>query len=359
MSLHRCTVGDVSTQKRRKAAKRRRTNQTVAPGSGLPRPIRLVAEGFERLVEQYAEVLLDPTTAPTLAEARLSAAAQSIARLTAPCDAFDVLEFIRLHNALTNPETYKETEHEGSAAVIELTALILAARGSRTGSAVSDDDAAPRPEQIVEDVETAAREAIDAGSMLVIFGTAPESDPLQRLSFGARLREVSSRSVAYAHMVEDTLTALFDELAVEDACHTVLGCTVRQVRQVFSALQALHNDAWNARFTTLGELGQLAASSTHTSGELSPELVERSRALWAGVWDNPAACSTFVDDVIAARAAVDVGTVRIVLDLFATPLTARSPAEAALEYFQGRSPLRVRPILRDPDGSCVVVHGGC
>jgi hypothetical protein len=37
---------------------------------------------------------------------------------------------------------------------------------------------------------------------------------------------------------------------------------------------------------------------------------------------------------------------------------ARPPAEAALEFFQGRSPLRVRPILRDPDGSSVVVHGG-
>ncbi|MDT7594576.1 MAG: hypothetical protein QOJ06_122 [Pseudonocardiales bacterium] len=80
--------------------------------------------------------------------------------------------------------------------------------------------------------------------------------------------------------------------------------------------------------------------------------------VWARIWDNPAACSVFADDVIAARAGVDVGIVRTVLELFTTPLMARPPAEAALEFFQGRSPLRVRPILRDPDGSSVVVHGG-
>src|SRR5437764_579844 len=99
LSLLPCTVGDVSAQKRRKAAKRRtlrRASQAVAPGPGLPRPIRLVVEGFER-VEQYAEVLHDPTAAAALAEVRLSEAAQSIARLTAPCDAFGVLEFVRMH----------------------------------------------------------------------------------------------------------------------------------------------------------------------------------------------------------------------------------------------------------------------
>jgi hypothetical protein len=360
LSLLPCTVGDVSAQKRRKAAKRRtlrRASQAVAPGPGLPRPIRLVVEGFER-VEQYAEVLHDPTAAAALAEARLSEAAQSIARLTAPCDAFGVLEFVRMHNALADPETYRDTEHEGSAAVIELTALILAARGSRARSAVPDGDAIPRPEQIVEDVEIAAREAINAGSMLIVFSAALDSDPFRRMSFGARLREVSVRNVAYAHMVEDTLTALFDEPVTENVCRTVLGCTVREIRQVFSALQALHEDAWSTRFAALREFGQMAASATHAPGELSPDLVGRCRELWARIWDNPAACSVFADDVIAARAGVDVGIVRTVLELFTTPLMARPPAEAALEFFQGRSPLRVRPILRDPDGSSVVVHGG-
>ncbi|MGH3977160.1 MAG: hypothetical protein ACRDS9_28190, partial [Pseudonocardiaceae bacterium] len=323
----------------------------------MPRPIRLVIEGFER-VEQYAEVLHDPTAAVALAEAQLSEAAQSIAQLTAPYDAFEVLEFIRMHNALADPETYRETEHEGSAAVIELTALVLAARGSRAKSAVPDGEVRPRPEQVVESVETAAREAIDAGVMLIMFGAALDSDPFRRLSFGARLREVSVRNLAYPHMVEDTLTALFDEPVAEKACRTILGCTGREIRQVFSALQALHQDAWSTRFTALREFGQMAASTTHAPAELPPDLIERCRELWAEIWDNPAACSLFADHVIAARADVDVRIVRTVLDLFTTPLMARPPAEAALEFFQGRSPLRMRPILRDPDGGSVVVHGG-
>ncbi|MEU9510710.1 hypothetical protein AB0D32_31030 [Micromonospora sp. NPDC048170] len=348
----------MSGEKRRKEDKRRRlrrAKQARAAGRDLPRPIRLALEGFERLV-QYAE-LGGPEAAAALAAARLTDAAQRIARLTAQCDAFDVLEYVRLDNAIVNPETFQETEHEGSAAVIELVALIMAARGSRAASAANDEDQPVRPEQIVEDIQIAAREAFDAGSMLIMFASALDADPLRRLSFGARLREVSVRNVAYGHMVEDTLTALFDQPAVQDACCRVMGCTVRQIRDVFSALHALHNEAWHGRFAALRELGQLADSDTATADDLPPDVVAQALHLSA-LWDNPAACSAFTDEVIARKAGIDVETVRTVLDLFTTPLVQRPSTEVALEFFQGRSPLRVRPILQDPDGSFVVVHGG-
>jgi hypothetical protein len=133
----------MSGEKRRKAEKRRRlrrAKQARPAGPGLPRPIRLALEGFERF-GQYAE-LGDPEAAAALAAARLTDAAQRIAMLTAQCDAFDVLEYVRLHNAMANPETFQETEHEGSAAVIELVALIMAARGSRAASAGGDGGSA-------------------------------------------------------------------------------------------------------------------------------------------------------------------------------------------------------------------------
>ncbi|MET7426157.1 hypothetical protein [Dactylosporangium sp. NPDC005555] len=47
-----------------------------------------------------------------------------------------------------------------------------------------------------------------------------------------------------------------------------------------------------------------------------------------------------------------------ILDLFSLPMVRWNAAEAALELFQGSSPLRVRPILRDSDGTMVVVHSG-
>ncbi|MGC4901171.1 hypothetical protein ACLQ2Y_17760 [Micromonospora echinospora] len=349
----------MSGEKRRKAEKRRRrrrAKQVGALGRDLPRPIRLALEGFERF-GQYAE-LGDLDAAAALAAARLTEAAERIARLTAQCDAFDVLEYVRLHNAMANPETFRETEHEGSAALVELVALIMAARGSRAAPSANDEDQPVRPEQIVEDIQIAAKEAFDAGSMLIMFGSALDADPLRRLSFGARLREVSVRNVAYGHMVEDTLTALFDQSAVDDACRRVMGCTVRQIRDVFSALQALHDEAWQGRFGALREFSQLADSDTATSGDLPPEVVAQALHLWAQIWGNPAACSTFTEEVIARSAGVDVETFRTVLDLFTTPLVQRSPAEVALEFFQGRSPLRVRPILQDSHGSFVVVHGG-
>ncbi|MDQ4033048.1 MAG: hypothetical protein M3332_12615 [Actinomycetota bacterium] len=150
----------------------------------------------------------DPTAAAALAEARLSEAAQTIAWLTAPCDA---LKFSSPSGCtMRQPiRRYRETKHEGSAAVIELTALVLAARGSRARSAVPGGDARPRPEQIVEHVAIAAREAFEAGLMLIMFGTVLDSDCFSGGASGALVRGVGAQR-RLGHGVRDALTALFD-----------------------------------------------------------------------------------------------------------------------------------------------------
>jgi hypothetical protein len=291
-----------------------------------------------------------------LARSRASEAAQRLAGLGAGHDVFDLIEFIRFRNTIADPETYRETEHEGSAAVIEVAALVLASRGYRAPSSPTDEG--PNPTAAIAAIQAAAQEILDAGAMLSIFDAAANPGPLQRLSLGAVNREMSLRNVAYLHMVEDTLTALFDEPTVETACRRVLRCTVRQIRDVLAAMQTLHEYAWNERLAALREFGETAVGSAASGHPPSAETLHRARDLWSRVWESPAACSVFTDDEIAEKAQTSAPVVRAVLRLFTTPMAPGSPAEAALEFVRGRSPLRTRPILGAPDGGSVVVHAG-
>lgn len=99
----------------------------------MARPLRLIAQNLD-LLDDYVRSSSDHAAALTLAEQRLEAAVREVVALTEPYDAFDVLELIRLKNGVADAETFRETEHEGNTAVIELAALILATRGDRRGS---------------------------------------------------------------------------------------------------------------------------------------------------------------------------------------------------------------------------------
>jgi hypothetical protein len=327
--------------------------------SRVPRPLSLIIRTFEQF-EDYAHLAEDPAAAAQLAHSKLAEAAQRIFDAIAPFDGFDVLELVRLHNALANPETYRETEHEGSAAVIELIALLVAARGHREGVVATHGSTRPRPDSIIGEIEEAAHEAIDAGLMLIMFHVAVNPSPLAPISFGTLLREVSLRNVAYVNMVEDTLDALFKNPDIEQRCRALIGCTVAEIRMVFGAMQQLHEEAWNERFAALREFVITAKSENEKDIKEPPsaELIEKGRDIWARVWDNPADCSDFTVEVVAARAGTGIDVTQVVLDIFSTHMSGRSPLEAADEFFEGRSPLRMRPILSDPGGSHVVVHGG-
>lgn len=341
-----------SRDRRAAAARRKKAKRSLrAPNpADLQRPLRLIVEGVE-LLDQYGELLDDTVAAWERAETRLRAAADRIAELTAPYDAFDILALIQLHQGTADPETYKETEHEGSLALIELVALVLAARGTRARKGEPGQGHHPNPAAIVDAVVERAREAIDAGSMMQLFRSASDPDPIARLSFGTVLREVSLRNSSYPHMVRDTLSALFDEPSVAEACARVMGCTVREIISVFDALQTLQEAAWTARFAALDGIAQLA--SPHPT----PEAIREGRQMWARAWDAPAECSVFTDESIAEQAVVTVEIVRRVRALFITPMVAKPPGDAAVEFFQGHSALRTRPLLSDPGGTSVVVHG--
>lgn len=261
-----------------------------------------------------------------------------------------------------DPETYRETEHEGTAAVVELVALVLAARGSRAGTAPGADGHHARVEPALEEILDAARALLAAGSMAVVLRTMADPAGDGSLGLGAVLREVYVRNLAYPHMVEETLIRLFDDPGIVASCKAAVGVSVVEILAVFEAANALWRTRFGARMAHIGELGRLArvemAKARQAGYAIEPEVRAHGRSLLDAAFADPADVSILQLDDIAAEADLAPGVVARVVDLLATDMRASAPETAAQADFEGRSPLRVRPILRDATDGSVIVHGG-
>jgi len=332
--------------------------------AGLSRPLRLIIEGGNRLHAYLSASGGDPAAAAMAARNEAIATVQGIARVAEPYDAFDVLECVRLSEVMTNPETYQETEDDGRAAVIELVALALAARGHRTGSGVRTGGHRPRADAAIQEILDKAGYAVDVGMMSTSLDALADVEDFTAIRLGALLRELNVRNLSFTHMLEDTLTALFDEPSIEVNCRAALGCSVREIREVFMAIISLHEDSWSERFAALRDFATLMrremGKAKEALGVYSPssEALLQSKALWDAAWNDPADASTVSDAIVATRAGIDVSVVRRVVDVFAYDMVERDPGLACEEFFDGHAPFRTRPILRDPGGSWVPVHAG-
>ncbi|MHB8246709.1 MAG: hypothetical protein ACYDGN_15430 [Acidimicrobiales bacterium] len=329
----------------------------------VPRPLRLIVEAQDDFARRLEASQGDPMVALAQALEDVRKASRRIAALAEPFDAFDVLECVRLSEAPHNPETYRETEHEGSAAAIELAAIVLATRGHRAGSLPELDGHRPRPDGVIAEILDECHAALAAGSKAVVLKAICDAGTEGTLQLGALVREIFERNLSFDHMVEATLGRLFDEPAIEAACRSAMGCSVSEIRAVFDSLMALHEREWQRRidvvrdFTLLvrAEMGKAALKSDYS---ISPETKAQGTALWSEAWGDPADASVFPVDVVAAEARVDISVVTTIVKLFGVDMAERDPADAALEFFEGRSGFRVTPILSDPTGGAVVVHGG-
>lgn len=339
-----------------RAKSKQRRRRTPAPDQALrpedvARPVRLVFEGLDRLRE-YMGNSNDLASAAALAQERLERAVDDLSRAAERYDSFDVLELVRLHNSPGNPETYRETEHEGLAAIIELVALVVATRGSTDG-ARSAMEVRPDASPVIDRVQAAAQQCIDAGTMLVLFRALESGADMARIRYSSVLREVMLRNLSYTHMLEDTLTGLFSDPEIEEDCRAAMGVTVANIRAVLDAAQRMHEMAWQNRFEALDEIAEIAEDNPI---DPSDAVIARAANAWRRMWSNPADASTVDPATLAPEAGVDVGAVNAILDLFSINLEGKNTLDVVGDFFRGDSLLRTRPILRNASGERVIVH---
>jgi hypothetical protein len=303
------------------------------------------------LLLRYMMNSKDGSSALTLAEEDLAAAVSELLMLAEPYDAFDVLELIYLRNTATaNPGSYGETGYEGNALVVELTALVLGARGMRQGSLPGENGHRADARPVLEQVQAAAEKCFDIGSMFGFFLPNQIIDPMARIRRSSVLREIYFlHTLPYPHMVEDTLDALFNDPAIEEDCRSAAGATATQIRAVLSAALRLRVAAWRERLEPFGNLAQAWRPGTPMPGTLGEHLEQ--------AFHDPGDASVLDLSVLAAESRLELATVQAVVDLFTLDLTGKTPLEAVRDFFRGDSLLRTRPILRDADGHTAVIHG--
>lgn len=365
-----------SKSQKKRAEKRRRSVNRAVPVSSenldtLARPLRLIVEGHDRLL-RHLNAAGDFASAMESARREFAAAVQRICDVAAPYDVFDVVQSLKLAEATANPETYRETEHEGLAAAIELGAVVLSARGTRQGIAPSSGTQRRRPDGIIEGLQALTREALDAASTLLVVDALAAGTADAQIALSGVLREVFVRNLTYPHMLEATLSGLFDEPSIETDCRATIGCTVAEVRRVIEAIMSLHTGRLDERMLSLRQFAQVTrdafeewrAAGGRTVGDPGPmpevplETRERARQSWDATWDNPADASIIDVHAIETRTGLPKVVVESAVALLSYDLTPGDPVQAALKFVNGRSPFRTRPVLRDGQGTAMPTHDG-
>ncbi|MFB7122973.1 hypothetical protein [Kitasatospora sp. NPDC056273] len=326
------------------------------------RPARLIEEAITRLGTYAGHE--DMAQAEAAALDRLDHAVGELTRLIAPHHGWDLVELLRLRNSYLPESGVPASEHDGSAAVIELVALLVAARDA--SAAPSSCTGARIPAGFdVEPVQKAALDCFHAASLLLLFRNAAQAHSLSFISMTSVLREVMLRNSIYPHMLRDTLQELFGGTLMEKDCRDVLGFTAADAVAVLEACNTVRNEAWQRRFDvlrgvfsaamTLEEEGSLG-TDPDTAAQDRDRSRDAARRAWEHVWARPAESAAFTCAEIAGHCGLRPEVVQAVVSAFTLPARPRAAREVALEFFTGRSTLRVTPLLQDDRGRALLVH---
>lgn len=291
------------------------------------------------------------------------AAVEAIAELARPFDPFHVLTVVRILELAHDPNTFRESTHEGTVATVELISLIVAASGS-SGAARPDRE---------DSLLSAAVEIVDLASLRFrqeaaqnFIVTTNADAPLGMVASNARGKEIYFRNPTHDHIAREILAGLFGSAEIEQVCTDKLGFTVQDACAVFDAVERIGDRAFALYLAgrtgmAVNRLGFLARVCwrlrrliSKTSGGFDDGA---QRQQFAALIADVADASAFDVLELAEEADLGIDAVAAVVDCFVYSDTSGDPNEAAQQFFESQSPMRIRPLLSSGDGKTVLPHG--
>lgn len=345
-----------------------------APAGDPPQGIISLTPGAENLIlrrfEEQRQLLSRYAAASPRIEDCMEAISrdagvtvEAIADLARPFDPLHVLTVVRILELAHDPNTFRESTHEGSVASVELISLIVAASGG--SDATFPDDDVP--------LLSAAHQIVDLASLLFrleavrnLVAMTVDGSPLGLVASNARAKEIYFRNPTHDHIAREMLAGLFGSAEVEQVCLDRLGFTVRDACAVFDAVGRIEERAFALYRAGRAEMEQNPSAFLARVGGRLRRLISKAvargehdaqRRQFEALIAEVAAASAF--DVVELAAEVDLGldTVEAVVDCFAYRDTRGGPIEAAQQFFESQSPLRMRPLLWSGDGKMALPHG--
>ncbi len=309
---------------------------------------------------------------PALIEERRERIRASMERF----DAFDVLANLLLRNVPQNPETYRESAHDGLMAYVEYAALILTERSTR---AAISPQVLPIGQNEMDLWMSELEEIVRLSMWEKIRYRKGGEEPTEqaRASVRAQIlnRELFLRNPVYDWQEEATLRSLFSEPDIENALKERVGFTIDDALKLQAAFSEERVKRFGNRLDSaqafsnnlLRRLEQLRKKPHMRLKEHEEPLTDfltdsrRSakksieKSLWAWAWLGIGSSFALSASDLAATSGVDVEIVKSFAEFFSSRFGENPEPTVILE---GHHRIRQRPIIDDGQGCYLCMSPG-
>lgn len=276
--------------------------------------------------------------------------AEASAMLTAirDCDAFDVIELMRLREIPVIPVDALVDGHDGIGAAIDLVSLLCLSRPSRMPP--GKDRQSTRPHEAVSDLHARAMRLLRLATLMHMASAKLDpGDPLARLASEYQSYLVGVRNLRYDSVEAKHDGALFDRPDVGALLQEHLGFTFGDFTAVRSAIVDRYGRVLN---DLRDETGGLLMRCKDEARDPTEEELRAYRDSMSAFLFLPGERASFTAGDIADESALEPARVKAVLDAFSIGFDDSWDATAVVASFLcGVNPLARTCLARDVAGN--------
>ncbi len=263
------------------------------------------------------------------------------------CDAFDVIELMRLRELPIVPVVALMDSYDGSAAAIDLVSLVCLSRPTRMPG--DNDREATNPERVIDDLHARATRLLRLATFTHNLAALTAEDPLARLASEYQTYLVNVRKFQYDSVQEEHENALFDRPEIDAILRKHLGFTFRDFTTVRSDIQERYSHILKG---LRGETGGLLMRCQAERRDPSEQEIQAFRQSISDIMFLPGERASFTMSDIAAESALGPAQVQAVLDAYSIGFGDSGDAAAAVALLlRGVNPLATRCLVRDAAGN--------
>lgn len=263
-----------------------------------------------------------------------------ISELTTGCDAYDVLELMRQF-AIIAPNL--DSNREPNAALVELVAVILLARGNRENEGV---DNAYRAHENINLISDSAKAILTLGSFLLhVQGELAEA-PTSEIVTKSLVSSLHIRNLQYQEIRDVLNRELFEG---NDFFDRVMSFSITDFHEIREAVKSNYLDAFENDVKTFVKI-----ATNWDTEESEIEKAKKKNLGKSAIHDaffTPGVRASFNSIEIANLLKKDLQLTDLVLATFSTPFSKADPYQAVTEFINGSNPFLHSPLIVDQNAN--------
>lgn len=270
------------------------------------------------------------------------------------CDAFDVIELMRLREIPVVPVAALVDGHDGNGAAIDLVSLVCLSRPVRMPG--GKDRQSTGPHHAISDLHARAMRLLRLGTFMHAASSAlAPDDPLARLASEYQSYLVGVRKLQYDSVQAKHDSALFDRPEIGALLQEHLGFTFGDFTTVRSAVE----ERYSHILTGLrDETGEIVMRCRAEGRDPTEEEIQAFRTSMSAFMFLPGERASFTVSDIVDESALEPARVEAVLDAFSIGFdNARDAVAAVASFLRGVNPLTRTSLARDAAGNYLMTGG--